>query len=311
METVSVIFKRKTAPSDRRPLPSGSPYDTRYGFWGMVTELHPENNTVRVRTDAGIIISNVRVASPAWVTIDEDKKHLTGRRSLPPVDSYVYCAMPNGEYSSAFVLCSGFSGDPRHAEFKEDSEDAKFIDKQILNSGWTYSEDKRTGTKTIANKPEDETMRIEVNQEEEGKNKTTVEIYGVVFEIDEENKKTTADIYGNIFTVDEENGVTVETEKDLDFAIKGNVNVSIEGDMAASVKGKADITADGDIAVRSKNMGILTIGNAAATIGSMISDLLQALISFKSIGSPASHTAPELTAAAVQIKAKWDQVFKK
>jgi hypothetical protein len=277
----------------------------------MVTEPHPENNTVHVRTDAGIIISNVKVASDTWVTIDENKGFLTGRRKLPPVDTYVLCFMPNGEYSSAIIIASGFSDDPRHAEFKEDSEDAKDIEKEVENSAWTYTEDRRTGTRVIRNKVEDPTITVEVNQEEEGKNKTTVTVYENVFEIDEENKRITAAIHGNVFTIDEESGVKVETEKDLNFTIKGRVNVLVEGDMAASVKGKADIAADGDISVKSNKTGTVSIGNAVATLGAMVSDLLQALISFKSVGSPAAHTAPELTAAAARIKAKWDQVFKK
>lgn len=311
MDSINVILTKRRPPPSRGIIPSGSPYDNRFGFWGMVTELHPENNTVQVRTDAGIIISNVKVASDTWVTIDEDKGFLTGRRKLPPVDTYVLCFMPNGEYSSAVIIASGFSEDPRHAEFKEDSEDAKDIEKNVENSAWTYTEDRRTGTRAIQNRVEDPAIKIEVDQEEEGKNKITAALYDNVFEIDEENKKITATIHGNVFTIDEESGVKVEIEKDLNFVIKGKANVSVEGDMAASVKGKADVTADGDISVKSNKTGTLSIGNAIATLGAMVSDLLQALISFKSLGSPAAHTAPELTAAATQIKAKWDQVFKK
>jgi hypothetical protein len=260
----------------KKPLRSGTPFDKRYGFWGMVTELHPENNTVHIRTDAGRIISNVRIASPVWVTIDKEKEYLTGARILPPVDTYVLCFMPNGEYSSAVVIASGFSDDPQHAEFKEDSDDAKFIDKIIKNSGWTFIEDKRTGTKTIKNKPKNETIKIEIDQEEEGKEKLAVTIH-----------KTK-------FTVNPESGIDVETDKDL----------------TAAVKGKADVTAEGDLSFKSSKTGMLDIGNAVATLGALISDLLQALIQFKSVGSPAAHKSPDLTAAATQIKSKWDRVFK-
>jgi hypothetical protein len=294
MAGINIVFhKKKDSFPGKTPVPSGSSYNRWYGFWGMVTEVHPENNTVQVRTDAGRIVSNVRVASMTWVTIDQEKDYLSGNRSLPPVDTMVFCIMPNGEYSSAFVLCSGFSDDPLHGEFKEDSKDAQYIDKEIVNSGWTYIEDKRTGTKTIQNKPEDETIKIEVDQEEEGKEKVTVTIHG------------------SIFKVDPETGIDIETDKDMTGKVKGNVDISTESDLAATVKGKADITADGDLSFTSKGKGVIDIGNAVATLGAMISDLLQALISFKSVGSPAAHTSPDLTAAATQIKAKWDQVFKK
>jgi hypothetical protein len=204
MAEFNVVIHKKKAPG-KKPLPSGTPYDDRYGFWGMVTELHPENNTVHVRTPEGRIISNVKVGSDTWVTVDKDKGYLSGRRKMPPIDTYVLCFMPNGEYSSAVVIKSGFSDDPRHGAFKEDSEDAKETEKDIENSGWQYTEDMRTGTRVLQNKPEDPTIKIEVNQEEAGKEKVTVTIHE------------------NIFTVDSENGIIVETDKDIKQTVKGNI----------------------------------------------------------------------------------------
>jgi hypothetical protein len=270
---VNVFVKKTKALPGQAPLSPRTPFDGRVGFFGTVTETHPESNTVNVRMDSGREVSNVRVASFQWVTVDEDKGYLTGQRHLPPVDTLVYCLMPSGEPSSALVLCSVFAyEDPRHAEFKEDSEDAAFTEKIVDSGGWAFIHDTRTGTRKIRNAPAegDETVSLEVNQEEEGKHKITLKIYENTFEFDAEKQ-----------------GVT------------------------ETIKGDVKIEAGGDLSFKSSKSGLLEMGNAAATLGAMISDLLQALISFKSVGSPASHTAPDLTAAATQIKAKWEQVFKK
>jgi hypothetical protein len=277
-----IVHRKKSAFPGKRPLPSETPYDRRYGFWGMVTELHPENNTVHVRTPEGPVISNVRVSSDIWVTIGNacrgpGKKFLSGRRKLPPIDTYVLVFMPNGEYSSAVIIASGFSDDPQHGDFKEDSGDAGEKEKGVENSGWTYTEDRRTGTRVLQNRPQNPTIKIEVDQEEEGKEKVNVTI--------RETK----------FTVDPENGVNLETDKNL----------------KAAVKGTAEVTADGALAYKCGKTGLLEIGNSIATLGAMVSDLLEACINFKSNGTPETHTAPEFSAKALEIKTKWDKVFKK
>ncbi|WP_461248963.1 hypothetical protein, partial [Treponema sp. R6D11] len=123
--------------------------------------------------DTGRELSGVRVASPEWVTIDKDKGVLSGERNLPPVNTFVFCLMPTGDVSSAFVLCSLFGYQvAEHTTFKEDSKDAANIRKRVTNSGWVFTEDNRTGTKTVKNKEEDPTIKIEVDQENEGKEKT-------------------------------------------------------------------------------------------------------------------------------------------
>ena len=224
-----VIHGRKAAAPGGKPLSSATPYDVRSGVEGMVTELHPENNTVHVRTPEGRIISNVKVASPVWVTVDKDKGYLSGKRYLPPIDTYVLVFMPNGEYSSAVIIASVFSHDPQHADFKEDSDEAKEINDSIENSGWEYTEDKRTGTRLLQNKPEDPTIKIEVDQEEEG------------------NEKATITIHGNIFTVDKDNGIKIETDQNVDLSVKGNVTAAVEGDVSAEVKGSVSAAIEGDM----------------------------------------------------------------
>lgn len=279
-----IIHTGKKVFPGKRAFQSETPEDNRYGFWGMVTELHPENHTVHVRTSEGRIISNVKIASDVWVTIDEDKGFLSGRRYMPPVDTHVLVFMPNGQYSSAVIIASGFSDDSQHKGFMGDSDDEKEIDEFIKNSGWKYTEDNRTGTRILQNDTEEPTIKIEINQETEG----------------EEKAKIT--IHGNSFTVDKDNGIKVETDKKIVSGAQEDIETNTAGEM--------NMTADGAMSFKGKKTELVEIGNAVATMGKMISDLLQACINFKSVGSPATHTAPDFTTAATAIKTQWDQVFK-
>jgi hypothetical protein len=216
-ETINIILKKqKSMPRAIPPKPE-SPFDKRSGFFGMVTAVNPKSNTVSVRMDSMREITGVRVASLQWVTIDEDKGFLTGQRNLPPVNTFVYCLMPTGETSSAIVLCSVFAYEDSMGggieEYKEDTEDAAFIDKKIDSGGWKFTHDIRKGTRKIKNAPKDgeETISIEVDQEKEGKEKITVTIHG------------------NIFTVDKDNGIKIKIEGDADWSIDGNSNETVGG----------------------------------------------------------------------------------
>jgi hypothetical protein len=302
MENINIHISKKRSVPGQSPIRTETPFDRRSGFFGVVTEVQAKNNTVTVRGDFGRDIAGVRVASSQWVTMPCDeggtksKDTLTGQRHLPPVNTYVYCLMPTGEPSSAIVLCSVFAyQDPNHADFKEDSEDAVFIEKRIDNGGWKFTHDIRTGTRRIQNSPKDgeETISLEVNQEEKGKAKVIFKFFENALEFDEEKQ-----------------GWKQEIKGDLDLTVDGKLTATVTKDVKVTTDGKADVEAKGDLSYKSTASGMLEIGNSIATLGAMIGDLLQACISFKSIGSPATHTAPDFTAAATQIKAKWTQVFK-
>ena len=273
------LQKKKNAPS-QNPFKNSSPYDYQMGFWGVVTEVHPEDCTVHVRTNLGFELSGVRVASKEWVTV-VDGKHLTGERHLPPVDTYVFCLMPTGEYSSAFVLCSGFTRQEAvHADFKQEGEDAAKTFEQVENSGWKKTVDYRTGTKKFENKTDsDPTIKIEIDQEDEGDEKATITIHGTTI------------------TVDKSNGVNIETDKKITLKDKEGFTYETEG----------------DVSLKSSKTGKLEVGNSVATLGAMISDLLDALSDSAPVtyGSPASHMfMPSFIAKITAIKTKWGQVFK-
>jgi len=282
---MNISLLRKQKAESRTPFNNSTPYDKRYGFWGVVKEVHPEDCTVHVLTDMGIILTGIRVASAEWVTA-QDGKHLTGERHLPPVDTYVFCLMPTGEYASAFVLCSGFTRQESvHADFKKKGEDAANTHEKVDNSGWHVTSDYRTGTKKIRNKVEDPTISIEVDQETDGDEKATITVHGMVI------------------TATKDDGLNITTDKKITLKDKEGFTYETEGD--------ASISAKGSVTVKSKASGTLEFGNSVATLGALIDDLLGYLAQLKTVGSPASHTAaPDFIANIQVLKTKWGQVFK-
>ena len=215
------IREKHNAPS-RTPFNNSTPYDLQFGFWGVVTEVHPEDCTVHVRMANGMELSGVRVASMEWVTVVKDK-HLTGERYLPPIDTYVFCIMPNGEYSSAFVLCSGFTRQEAvHADFKQEGEDAANTHEVVENSGWKKTTDYRTGTKKFENKTDsDATITLEIDQEKEDEEKATLKIHG------------------NTITISKD-GINIETDKNIGFTVKGDTKIEVSGN--TEVKASKDAT---------------------------------------------------------------------
>jgi hypothetical protein len=171
-----------------------TPLDGRYGFWGTVTEAHPENNTVHVMTDTRQEIAGVRVASHQWVVMDNKESRkapfLSGTIDLPPVGAFVFCLVPNGEISSAFVLCSGYAmRDASHAALRDGAKGEEFFKKEITPAGWTEKVDRRTGTVRIADNPLEgaETVSLEIDQEAKGSETVTVKAHGTTITIDREN----------------------------------------------------------------------------------------------------------------------------
>lgn len=223
------LRKKENAPA-RNPFENTTPYDNQFGFWGVVTEVHPEDCTVHVRTNLGFELSGVRVASMEWVTV-ADGKHLTGERHLPPIDTYVFCCMPNGEYSSAFVLCSGFTRQEAvHADFKQEGEDAEKTYEKVENSGWHITTDYRTGTKKFENKTDSEpTITLEIDHESE------------------REEKAVLTIHKNVITVSKE-GIRIETDK--------NIGVSVDGDTKIEVKGNAEVKAEKDAKIEAQNVTV-------------------------------------------------------
>jgi hypothetical protein len=235
MESINIHIGKKRSVPGQVPIHVESPFDKRSGFYGVVVDVHYKNNTVDVRSDSGRIFTGIRVASDEWVVIPQkeatgkNKDSLTGRRRLPPKDTYVLCFMPTGEPSSAVVLCSVFAyQDPNHAELRDGEKDNEFIDERVDGGGWKFTHDIRTGTRRIQNSPKDgkETISLAVNQEEEGKAKIIFKFFKNVLEFDEE---------------------------------KQGWKQEINGDVKITTDGKADVDAKGDLSYKSSASGMLEI----------------------------------------------------
>lgn len=230
MGSINIFMNKKQSAPQRTPFRTSTPFDHRNGFFGAVTEVHPETNTVHVVTDTGIELMNVEVASQQWVTYKKDgKPQLTGERNLPPVGTYVYCVMPNGTYDDCFVLCSIFSTASIHKDYMADDEDTANTRLCQENGGWLKTTDIRTGTKVIKNKPENETIKIEIDQESEGEEKATITIHG------------------NVVTVSKD-GIEIKTD--------GKVSFTADKDLELNVSGNATIKCDKDASIEAQNVTV-------------------------------------------------------
>lgn len=230
MGGINIFMNKKQSAPQRTPFRTSTPFDHRNGFFGAVTEVHPETNTVHVVTDTGIELMNVEVASQQWVTYKKDgKPQLTGERNLPPVGTYVYCVMPNGTYDDCFVLCSMFSTASIHKDYMADDEDTANTRLCQENGGWLKTTDIRTGTKVIKNKPENETIKIEIDQESEGEEKATITIHG------------------NVVTVSKD-GIEIKTD--------GKVSFTADKDLELNVSGNATIKCDKDASIEAQNVTV-------------------------------------------------------
>ena len=150
---ISIVLNRNSSPMNNPTIPAPMPpIKNMIGFWGTVTEVHPENCTCRVRMASGYVIANVRVMVQSWVTVDDEKGYLSGERYLPPVDTFVLCVCPEGNLADTVIIGSGFALSAAvHADFKTDSDDKKELDnaantrKIVKNSGWTIPKHRYIG----------------------------------------------------------------------------------------------------------------------------------------------------------------------
>lgn len=315
---ISLVLNRNASSTNNPVIIAPMPKSEKMiGFWGTVTEVHSENCTCHVRMASGYVISNVRVLSNTWVTVDDNKGYLSGERYLPPVDTFVLCVCPEGNYADTVIIGSGFALSAAvHAAFKTDSEDSKELAnaantrKIVGNSGWTEETDFRNGTRKIRNTPEeaDATISLEINQGEDGEKA--------------DGSVVTFKIYSTTITVNEKDDEEIKIEtlgksvfdiiKDkIDFSTEAEISHSVKKTFTLSTEDSLNLFAQKDVGLKSSGSGMLELGNTVATLGAMINDLLDYLAQIKTVGSPATHSAsPDFIANIQQLKAKWGQVFK-
>jgi hypothetical protein len=97
----------------------------------------------------------------------------------------------------------------------------------------------------------------------------------------------------------------------MSFTLADGFTLNITGDITMHSSGNLTLEADGDIALNATASGLLTIGNSVATLGGMISDLLNGMTTLSTVGSPAAHVIDPswVTSKLTPIIGKWSNVF--
>jgi hypothetical protein len=224
--------EKTTTPSHIKSI---SPYDTgRYGAWGIVQELHPDDASVDVLVD-GILLERIPVVSREWVTLyDVDDKYVSGERNLPPVNARVFLLMPTGNFDNCFVLCSGFSmfdSDHRetitdHADIGEDIQ----VRRTIMPGHWKKEYDPETGTFNIVSPDEKTSLLLDYREDEPQLHLSIFEKVKVDI-VSEDSIKLS--MFNVTFIIDKEGKVNMKTENDIKIEAKG---LNIEGSGEITVK---------------------------------------------------------------------------
>jgi hypothetical protein len=107
---------------------------------------------------------------------------------------------------------------------------------------------------------------------------------------------------------------------DMTLGEKADVTMTSKSGLTAKFKKVFDLLSEDmmklvsneAITLKSESSELLEIGNAIATLGAMVDELLQDIIAMKTVGSPGQHVvSPGDIATFTQLKTKWGQVFKK
>ena len=92
--------------------------------------------------------------------------------------------------------------------------------------------------------------------------------------------------------------------------IGGNSEITIKGKETKNITSDLDYTTKTNVKLKSSTGGLLEFGNSVSTLGSILQELCQDLSSLTTVGSPAQHTSPTLTAQMLSLIAKIKMVFK-
>jgi hypothetical protein len=122
----------------------------------------------------------------------------------------------------------------------------------------------------------------------------------------------TANIKSKNINIENTENIKIENTGDADIEVGGNVAVKVDGDETVEVGGDILIKTDGAASFKATGSGLIETGNAVATLGGIMEELMTALTNLQTEGSPALHKAATwATANITPLKAKCAQVFKK
>lgn len=230
-----VIRQVNNVPTDtlKNPFGNGTPYDSRFGFWGYVEDVNSEMNCCTVKANSGFTYKNIPVASKEWTNSNG-----SGERDLPQKGSRVFVLMPTGTISGAFILCSGYAlgeSDSHNLYCKNSTEKDYFnaSKEKITQSGWNIKESFENGNISFTSK--DEKVKLEINLSDDSKHSQTKQIKITAWEneivITEKGmtitpkKKVTLDAKDGIEI--NGNNKVVEIKNANTFKVNGNLEVSV------------------------------------------------------------------------------------
>jgi hypothetical protein len=111
-----------------------------------------------------------------------------------------------------------------------------------------------------------------------------------------------------------------EAPVSIEIGEKADVTLTSKSGLTAKFKKALDLLFEGAlqlvskkaVTIKSDSSELLEIGNAVATLGAMVDELLQNLIAMKTVGSSGQHVvSPDDIAKFTRLQTKWGQVFKK
>lgn len=131
---------------------------------------------------------------------------------------------------------------------------------------------------------------------------------------------------GTLMYIDKEGTLVKEIEKDEKITIKGNKEETIKGKETVEVNGQSsttyknkrtidcksslEVNTQSSITIKAKTPSLLEIGNTVTTLGYVLAEICQDLSSLQTVGSPANHTSPTLTAQMLALLPKIKATFK-
>ena len=131
---------------------------------------------------------------------------------------------------------------------------------------------------------------------------------------------------GTLIYIDKDGTLVKEIEKDETITVngdkketvKGKNTVEIDDDSTTTYKGKKveeckssyECTTQGAITLKAKTSSLVEIGNAVATLGSILTELCQDLSTLTTQGNEYTQTSPTLTAQMVSLLPKIKSTFK-
>ena len=131
---------------------------------------------------------------------------------------------------------------------------------------------------------------------------------------------------GTLIYIDKDGTLVKEIEKDETITVNGDKKETVKGkntveigdDSTTTYKGKKveeckssyECTTQGAVTLKAKTSSLVEIGNAVATLGSILTELCQDLSALTTQGNEYTQTSPTLTAQMVSLLPKIKSTFK-